>query len=148
MNVPQSRFALFYAQDKEKVWNVATVGYGVITFVAPVHDQNGRLCKFAPINQSQQLSLFVPPHSAIYENGIVYVVNDICVQGIVSARICGRYDETIGVGITENRQFRSVYRPQVVLAMKPLLRQAVTAAIKILPYIIKGAWGNALAPLR
>ena len=124
------------------------MGYGVITFIAPVHDQNSRLCKFAPINQSQQLSLFVPPHSAIYENGIVDVVNNIRVQSIVPTRVCGRYDKTVGVWITKDRQFRSVYRPQVLLAMKPLLRQAVTAAIKILPYIIKGAWRNALAPLR
>ena len=75
-------------------------------------------------------------------------MNNIRVQGIVSARICGRYDETIGVWITKDRQFRSVYRPQVVLAMKPLLCQVVTATIKTLPHFIKGAWRNALAPLR
>ena len=124
------------------------MGYGVITFIAPVHDQNGRLCEFAPINQRQQRSLFVPPHSAIHKNRIVYVVNDICVQGIVPARVCGRYDKTVGVWITKDRQFCSIYRPQVVLAMKPLLRQAVTATIKTLPHFIKGAWRNSLAPLR
>ena len=139
---------LLYTQDKEKVGNIATMGNGIVAFITSVHDQNGRLCKFAPINQRQQLSLFVPPHSAIHKNRIVYVVNDICVQGIVPTRVRGRYDKTVGVWITKDRQFCSVYRPQVVFAMKPLPSQAVTATIEVLPHFIKGAWRNSLAPLR
>ena len=48
-------------------------------------------------------------------------------QGIVPTRVRGRYDETIGVGITENRQLRAVYRPQAVASVATLALLAVSA---------------------
>ena len=74
---PHSGMVVLYPQDKVDIWGVHQVGHNVITFVAPVEDDNGLAVKVVPFDHFHQCARFILMWRWLYNRVKVGAVVDV-----------------------------------------------------------------------
>ena len=74
---PHSGMVVLHPQDKVDIWGVHQVGHNVITFVAPVEDDNGSAVEVVPFDHFHQRARFILVGRWLYNRVKVGAVVDV-----------------------------------------------------------------------